>query len=120
MSTCDKHHEVELDTANQCWKCNQISGWDCPDPTPADKCKRRGGCGQGEYVDESELTPDEENEKHNKPCPYKPEIMCVQMPGDREMDGFYCDHGCPNRKTNIVIASLEHENKRDDLFGPFM
>lgn len=38
-----------------------------------------------------------ENEKYNKPCPYNPTVMCVQMPGDRKADDFYCDHGCPNR-----------------------
>ena len=38
-----------------------------------------------------------ENEKYNLPCPYNPKAMCVQMPGDREVDDFYCDNGCPNR-----------------------
>lgn len=23
-----------------------------------------------------------ENEKHNKPCPYNPKVMCVQYPDD--------------------------------------
>ncbi len=38
-----------------------------------------------------------ENEKYNKPCPYNPKVMCVQMPCDPEDDN-YCDDGCPNRK----------------------
>lgn len=40
--------------------------------------------------------PNDENEKYNLPCPYNPKRMCVQMPGDREVDDFYCDNGCPN------------------------
>lgn len=41
--------------------------------------------------------PDCENERYNKPCPYNPKVMCVQMP-DEEGDCNYCDDGCPNRK----------------------
>jgi len=37
-----------------------------------------------------------ENEKCTLPCPYDNNVLCVQMPGDREVDDFYCDHGCPN------------------------
>ncbi len=35
-----------------------------------------------------------ENEKYNKPCPYNPKAMCVQMPCD-ENDDTLCE-GCPN------------------------
>ena len=38
----------------------------------------------------------DENGKHNKPCPYNTDIMCVQMPCDKEDDN-YCDDGCPNK-----------------------
>ena len=37
---------------------------------------------------------DNENEKYNKPCPYNPEVMCVQMPSE-EGDDCFCADGCP-------------------------
>ncbi len=46
----------------------------------------------------TEICSSNENEKYNKPCPYNPAVMCIQMPGDRQVDDYYCDNGCPNRR----------------------
>ena len=45
---------------------------------------------------ESKNETEAENEKYNLPCPYNPEVMCIQMPCDPRDDN-YCDDGCPNR-----------------------
>lgn len=46
------------------------------------------------------LTPEQENEKYNKPCPYNNSIMCVQYPD--EDNACSCDpcDGCPNKPEN--------------------
>ena len=49
----------------------------------------------------------EENEKYNKPCPYNPAVMCVQMPC-HESDDNYCDDGCPNAELREKLAELAH------------
>ena len=36
------------------------------------------------------------NEKYNLSCPYNPEVKCVQMPCDDEVDDNLCS-GCPNK-----------------------
>ena len=69
-------------------------------------CSKCGGSGTFPVRPASDgsgigLTPEEScpnciNEKYNKPCPYNPKVMCVQMPGE-EGDDSYCDDGCPNR-----------------------
>jgi len=41
-------------------------------------------------------TTEDENEKYNKPCPHNPEVMCVQMPIDEEIDDTNC-HACPEK-----------------------
>ncbi len=46
-------------------------------------------------MESKELTANEENEKHNKPCPYNPSVMCVQMPMDEVADDCCCDD-CEN------------------------
>jgi len=53
-----------------------------------------GTFGKGKIKMNCEL----ENEKYNKPCPYNPEIMCVQMPCEPEDDNL-CGDGCPNYKS---------------------
>lgn len=41
------------------------------------------------------MIPEQENEKYNLPCPYNPDIKCVQIPDD----SCGCDwcEGCENR-----------------------
>lgn len=62
------------------------------------------------------LTPDEENEKYNLPCPYDPDVMCVQMPCAPEDDN-YCDDGCPH---SPKTQEKDDRHGRDDAFGPFI
>lgn len=41
--------------------------------------------------------PSNKNEKYNLPCPYNPNMLCVQMPSAPEDDN-YCDDRCPTRE----------------------
>lgn len=41
---------------------------------------------------------EEENEKYNKPCPWNPDVMCVQYPINEGVDDVYCLDGCENYK----------------------
>ncbi len=52
----------------------------------------------------------DENEKYNLPCPFNPEVMCIQMPSEPEDDN-YCDDGCPNsRKTCTKLRKIIQDN----------
>ena len=39
------------------------------------------------------MSPEEENEQYSIPCPYHPEVMCVQLPISKEEANEFCNGG---------------------------